>query len=1195
VSRARLWTVCRLDLLHYLKRPLFWIWLLIVALCALGLSTGDMRIQTGDSSTGGLQGHITSAYSNAFELTVLGALFYTFFVAVAAGMELIRDREQRIESLLHSTPLRPSEYVWGKFGAALLASLTVLGLQLAFTMLLKHQVSAESRPDLIGSFSLLNYLQPALLFALPLILFMGGVAFAIGERTRRPVLVNLFPLAVLLISIFLFWAWTPSWLDPRIDRALALIDPTGFRWLNETWLSVDRGAEFYNSSLIGFDLAFYLSRLALALIGLGAVHLSQRHLTRTLRGEAVAPRQVDRALTQAPAEEFHAFARPAPLAELRMRSRRPTFLSAVLRTMLVELKILRNHPGVWLFLPLIVLNAIFDSLYSTGAFDSPLLLVPGRSAVASLNELTFTLLLFLMVFTVEGLRRDESAHISQITYAAPTSTRAIVLGKLLASSLLALLPMLIVFVVCAVVLLGQGKVELDGTPYLVVYGLLLFPVVLIWNCFMALVFAVTRNRFTTYALGFGALIGTGLQLAFGTMSWTWNWTLAGALQWTDLGPFELDRFPLTLNRLMVLATALLFFIVAVRIFPRRQFDSTRVLLRLKPGALARTSLRLSPWILMPIALGITLQKGVNAGPDGVRTERALKNYWRKNLRTWLDSPNPELTDARFELELKPAERWLHSKGTYTLRNPHDEPMPKFALTGAPGWTELTWTLDGEEFEPSDDEGLYVFTLTDALETGAECTVGFDFEYTHPDGFSKNGTRMGQFLTESSVVLTSFTPDFSPIIGFVENIGVDKDNRYDSREYGAEFYEGPTEPAFGPSVPHPVRITVTAPEQYRVNSVGVLLDDTVVDGLRTMRWESDEPVRFFNVIAGLWDEHLGDGTAIYHHPAHSYNLDEMTLALEGARRFYSEWFHPFPWEELRLSEFPAYAGYAQGFPTNITFSEAIGFLTLDDEETCVAFTVTAHEAAHQWWGNILMPGKGPGGNLLSEGTSEFSTMLLTEEVKGLEARIGFCKRLEVLYGEGRLADSERELVKVDGTKKGDQVLTYNKMGWACWMLHNHLGRQQSLAGLQAFFDEYATSRDHPVIQDFLLHMRRFASDTKAYDAFVTQWFFEVVLPEYVIRDARIEAGAVNFTLENIGTGTMPIELAVERGERFADEVDGEATGEASSTFVDARTSVSLGPGESIEVTIPCDFEPDRILVDPDALVLQRGRKRAIHRF
>ena len=33
----------------------------------------------------------------------------------------------------------------------------------------------------------------------------------------------------------------------------SMIDPAGFRWLNETWLKADRGATFYNTTPIGLD------------------------------------------------------------------------------------------------------------------------------------------------------------------------------------------------------------------------------------------------------------------------------------------------------------------------------------------------------------------------------------------------------------------------------------------------------------------------------------------------------------------------------------------------------------------------------------------------------------------------------------------------------------------------------------------------------------------------------------------------------------------------------------------------------------------------------------------------------------------------------------------------------------------------------------------------------------------------------
>lgn len=111
-----------------------------------------------------------------------------------------------------------------------------------------------------------------------------------------------------------------------------------------------------------------------------------------------------------------------------------------------------------------------------------------------------------------------------------------------------------------------------------------------------------------------------------------------------------------------------------------------------------------------------------------------------------------------------------------------------------------------------------------------------------------------------------------------------------------------------------------------------------------------------------------------------------------------------------------------------------------------FIVTAHETAHQWWGNLLTPGKGPGTSLLSEGMAHYSTALLFEKVKGPNARMEFLERIEERYGDERRADAERPLVKIDGLRSGDRTVTYNKGGWVFWMMDRHLGRERMLAGL-----------------------------------------------------------------------------------------------------------------------------------------------------
>src|SRR5262249_9195910 len=110
---------------------------------------------------------------------------------------------------------------------------------------------------------------------------------AVGELTRKPILVFVLPVAIVLICGFFLWDWSPTWLDPRINLALGLIDPAGYRWLVETYLKVDRGVAFYNTQPIPLDGWFVASRLAFFGMGLAAVAVARRHFVTRLRGARV--------------------------------------------------------------------------------------------------------------------------------------------------------------------------------------------------------------------------------------------------------------------------------------------------------------------------------------------------------------------------------------------------------------------------------------------------------------------------------------------------------------------------------------------------------------------------------------------------------------------------------------------------------------------------------------------------------------------------------------------------------------------------------------------------------------------------------------------------------------------------------------------------------------------------------------------
>jgi hypothetical protein len=68
--------------------------------------------------------------------------------------------------------------------------------------------------------------------------------------------------------------------------------------------------------------------------------------------------------------------------------------------------------------------------------------------------------------------------------------------------------------------------------------------------------------------------------------------------------------------------------------------------------------------------------------------------------------------------------------------------------------------------------------------------------------------------------------------------------------------------------------------------------------------------------------------------------------------------------------------------------------------------------------------------------------------------------------------------------------------------------------------------------------------------------------------------------------MPITIAAAKGERF------DAKGVAKADYRDARAELTLEAGETKNVTVHCDFDADRVLIDPDAVVLQLRRKAAV---
>ena len=69
----------------------------------------------------------------------------------------------------------------------------------------------------------------------------------------------------------------------------------------------------------------------------------------------------------------------------------------------------------------------------------------------------------------------------------------------------------------------------------------------------------------------------------------------------------------------------------------------------------------------------------------------------------------------------------------------------------------------------------------------------------------------------------------PVLGYVEEAGIDDENRHDPKEYRDDFYKGQTDSFVGTRAPFTTKITITGPADFTLNSVGTKTADTVNGG------------------------------------------------------------------------------------------------------------------------------------------------------------------------------------------------------------------------------------------------------------------------------------------------------------------------------------------------------------------------------
>ena len=322
------------------------------------------------------------------------------------------------------------------------------------------------------------------------------------------------------------------------------------------------------------------------------------------------------------------------------------------------------------------------------------------------------------------------------------------------------------------------------------------------------------------------------------------------------------------------------------------------------------------------------------------------------------------------------------------------------------------------------------------------------------------------------------------------------------------------------------LTFRVPERYRVASAGRLAEERVEGDTRIMRWVTSEPERSMAFHMGELDVTEAERdvppiVTVYGNDNHvglaPGNREKTVDDLNDSIRLYTEYFGPFPFESLHVSETVTESG--QAFPGLLLLS----YQTFGNMHTGEAELFRAHEVAHQWWGAAI-DWESYRDQWMTEGFSQYAAALYTlhglgevdEFVDMLDAW-----RLDVL-GEGQVGQGiglrhygfrPEILQRSDGHDSGALVVGYRLNSTETPFDYRVLVYEKGayvLHMLRSMLLDPITGDDEP----FKVLMRTYAADhvggimsTRSFEAAVTrafgepmdwffdQWVYGVEVPTY----------------------------------------------------------------------------------------------------
>lgn len=979
------------------------------------------------------------------------------------GVPILRDFQYEITSFLYINPISKRNYLLGRFLGSFVVLLFIFSSVL-WGMVVGEFMPWTDRGEFL-SFRFINYLQPFLWVVLPT-LFFGASVFFVGGALSKSLMV-VYTQGVVIFVLFMITKGITN------ETLQALFDPFSLTTLTKTskgWSINDRNYMLIPMSGIMllnkiFWVALGLSVLVIGYVKFQLIVLSEKNSNKKQKQKVqILTNHFNKSLPcVTPVYHFK-----AKLVQL------------LLNTWFHSVSILRLT-SFWAiilccFIIIIVNSVSLGTSYGVDSYPTTYLMIE------ELQEMSIYFFMIILVFySGEIMSKEKDVKFDLIHDATPITGFVNVTSRFLG--------LMVIYAIVMFSLIGAGilfqtwngyyRYELD--IYFLGFFLELFPFMALYT-FAALFFqALTGSKFMGMLATIAFAILNVAISTFGLEHVLLNFGGHALATYSDMNGY--GHF--LIAYLWVKTYWMLFGVLLLTL-------ASIVMIRGNETGLGKRWIRGFNRMGRPLATFGIVCSVLFIGMGGYifYNTNVLNEFWteceknnfrvdyEKSLKHLEYNPQPKIIDINLKIDLFPSKREYEVTGHYVFTNTSQLPIREIHVQKL---IESNVKLTNVEFDRNvNTNNTYekyqytIYELSQSLAPGDTMIMKFrqalQAEGFEADNFNTDVVYNGTFFDNAAL----------PSFGYQKKYELqDEDDRKDfelaprlqkSRRDDIRELVNARSGSDSDGVTLEIVIGTEAP-QVALTS-GDLVAKWNTNGRNYFRYKTNQRIiHFYPIVSADYkvvrDTCFPSGNPpddfvaleIYYQEGHEYNLNRMMESMKMSLDYYSAHFSSYQYKQIRIVEFPRYRAFAQSLPGIIAFSEASGFVMDidDDEDVDMAFYITAHEVAHQWWGLQLEAANVQGQNMILETLAQYSAIMVLKEKYSDEKIQQFLKLQLDKYQEAVLKSGKEELPLA--LVENEDYIYYNKGALTMYNLQERIGEENVNRALRNFLKDWH-SFDNP---------------------------------------------------------------------------------------------------------------------------------------